>query len=106
MLQRLGTAFTAGPNSSRRDKMLGNLMIEQGNSSDITHTDGSAYIRHIMFCRGQAPFPLEVLVQLAVSAKFGAIFNAKIPGKFCVRTFTPWEFPNTTFLAVGHVELQ
>ena len=32
VLQRLGTAFTAGPNSSRRDKMLGYLLIEQANS--------------------------------------------------------------------------
>jgi hypothetical protein len=38
------------------------------------------------------PFPLEVCLQLAVSAKFGAIFTAKIPGKFYVRTFTPWKF--------------
>jgi hypothetical protein len=45
-------------------------------------------------------------VQLAVSAKFGAIFNAKVPGKFCVRTFTPREFPNPNVLSFSQFTVQ
>jgi len=83
VFQRLGTVFTIHrANSSHREERLGNLLI-----------DLPATFYYEPF--PPEPFPPEVSWNFHFSAKFGESFTVKVPGKFYVRTFTPWKFFNT-----------